>query len=447
MKLKNQISNASLEGITCIWACFIVHLVLIIGIFAISMNSGMTFVEFWQWVTDNFVNGEFEVKLIILYLIFAPLLWFGLSVASLRERIRDAKKANNYTYTIKDIIFCNEGICVRYKNPQLPDKKVVYQNITNLKLTIKTGISYNKYGSYSCIYGVYISLCNVENKEYSIYYSPVIVKNLYKLVYYSQFVKNFEYGFSGSGEQTKVTLTKNINKIIKNGYKTPFSIKIADFIFKGLIAIPAIFILFGIYMLTPNFTNEAEKEYASYIESGYTYFQENSYDKALSEYDKALNLNNKDHVLYYYRALVYKYERRYDKAIQEAETGIQYINKGSTYFKVKNYKFMKDDIGLYDTLADTYMQLKEYDKAITALDYIEKHNKYKFTDVYLKKGMCEFYTNQNDKALEDFEKHRDIVFDYIADQASSEYKASYPTYTQDDITNINAWIGAVRKRK
>ena len=62
MKLKNQISQASLEGIICILALFIIHLLLAVGIFVISINSGMTFAEFWEWVADNFINGEFELK-------------------------------------------------------------------------------------------------------------------------------------------------------------------------------------------------------------------------------------------------------------------------------------------------------------------------------------------------------------------------------------------------
>ena len=445
MKLKNQISQASLEGIICILALFIIHLLLAVGIFIISINSGMTFAEFWEWVADNFINGEFELKLIILYLIFAPLLWLVLSIVNIKERTIDVKKANNHTHTIKDIIFEKEGICIRYKNPQLFDKKITYKNITNFKLTVKTGISYNKYGSYSCIFGASLSLCDIENKEYSIYYSPVNINNLYKLVYYSQFMKNFEYEFSGNGEQTKEKLTKNINKIIKNGYKTPFSIKITNYMVKGLLGFAAIMFVFGIYMITPNFSNTGEKEYASIVENGYTYFQNNMYSRALIEYDKALDINNEDHVLYYYRALVFEHEGKYDKAIQEAEKGIQYIDKNSVYFKVKNYKFIKDDIGLYDTLANCYMQLKEYNKAISALNYIEKHNKYKFTDVYFKRGMCEFYMNQKNKALDDFEKHRDIIFDYIAEQESSEYKAMYPTYTQKDVANINNWIRATRK--
>ena len=214
---------------------------------------------------------------------------------------------------------------------------------------------------------------------------------------------------------------------------------------KGLLGFAAIMFVFGIYMITPNFSNTGEKEYASIVENGYTYFQNNMYSRALIEYDKALDINNEDHVLYYYRALVFEHEGKYDKAIQEAEKGIQYIDKNSVYFKVKNYKFIKDDICLYDTLANCYMQLKEYNKAISALNYIEKHNKYKFTDVYFKRGMCEFYMNQKNKALDDFEKHRDIIFDYIAEQESSEYKAMYPTYTQKDVANINNWIRATRK--
>ncbi len=436
MRLKNQISQASLESIICILAFSIMHLLIDIGIIIISINSGMNFTEFWNWVLDNFVNGELELKLIILYLIIAPFFWGVLSIRNVRERTIDITKANCYTYTIKDMIFNNQGVCIRYKNSHLAAKRIAYYNIKKLKLTIQ--------GTYSCLYGAYIAITDIENKEYSIFYSPVNIKKLYKLACYSQYMKNFEYNCTGDGREIKENLTKNIDKIIKNNYKIPSFINFADYFKKTLAGIFAFVFIFYIYYITPNFTTNTEKEYASHIENGYAYFQNHLYDNALAEYDKALNMNDKDHVLYYYRALVYKEERQYDRVIQEAKTGIQYVNKSSTYFKVKNYKFMKDDIGLYDILADSYMQLKEYENAITALNYLEHHSKYKYTDVYFKKGMCEFYTNQKNKALEDFEKHRDIIFDYIADQAGSEYKDDYPVYTQKDITNINAWIRAAK---
>ena len=66
--------------------------------------------------------------------------------------------------------------------------------------------------------GLYI---NIKSGSYSfsIHHAPVDLNKLYKVIYYSQYMKNFSYRFTGRGEQTKETLQKIIDDYITNGYK------------------------------------------------------------------------------------------------------------------------------------------------------------------------------------------------------------------------------------
>ena len=57
-----------------------------------------------------------------------------------------------------------------------------------------------------------------------------------------------------------------------------------------------------------------------------------------------------------------------------------------------------------------------------------------------------YYLNQKEEALRDFYRHKRIVEKYLQDQATSEYKARYPVYTQKHLNNINKWIEATLER-
>ena len=239
-------------------------------------------------------------------------------------------------------------------------------------------------------------------------------------------------------------IEKNFKKIIENDYKLPLSLLLPELILYLLYGIFILAVGFVFYMQIPAHTNDVEKEYASYVETGYGYFQNGYYYDALKEYDKALNINSEDHVLYYYRALAYEYSKQYDKAIVEANKGIEYINSKSTFNDARNVKLVKNDIGIYTTLTDCYMETKRYDEALNAINYVIDHVKYKYTDAYFKRGMCKFYLGDKAGALADFFKHREIINMYLEDQANSKYKAAYPTYTNKNLENINLWINPCR---
>ena len=438
MKIKHQTSKTTITGILCILAFVVVFMAIDSAVLIISLNNGMTINDFFVWVWESFVNNDFELKLIIIALILMPIIMTGVLMTEVMTRIRDNKKLNN-DKLLKYINFVKNGITLVYKNPQY-NKNILYSNIEKLSLTIETGITTGKYGSYDCVYGANIDITDNNGREHHVYYMPVKILNIYKIVCLTKYMKNFKYKFTGNGNDIKKKLTKNFLKIINNNYKITFGMYFAQSITTILIVIALLPFLFSIYFFVPAFTTPEEKTYTSHIEQGYTYFQNGMYNKALREYDKALNMDNQDHVLYYYRAIVYQKMRHYSKAIQEAENGIKYVNSKSTYFKVKNYKFMKDDIGLYTILAECYMELGEYEKAIDACNYVSKHVKYKYSDIYFKLGICNYHLNHKQKALEYFNKHRDIIQDYLYEQAATDYPAKYPTYTQNDLININQWI-------
>ena len=197
-----------------------------------------------------------------------------------------------------------------------------------------------------------------------------------------------------------------------------------------------------IYLYFPPVLSSSDKEYLSYMEQGYKYYQNDDYENSIAEYDKAQNIHDNDSTLYYYKGLSYYYDRQFEKASEEAEKGINVLNKKSAYYRAKNFKLANNDIGLYSLLGDSEKKLKNYSKAKSAYTYVINHVKYTYTDVYFERGQCEFYLNEKESALNDFYKHKQIIEKYLEDQANSEYKDKYPTYSNKDLENINLWIAA-----
>ena len=440
IKIKNQVSNTSWQDIYVLIAIFLVHAIIDITIIVICLNTGMNLSEFVAYVFNNFVQGEFELKLIILDLIFAPIFLFVAIANGIYKRYLDDKFANLDKNAINDFIFYKEGVSVRYKNADVPQRNIMYKNIKQMRYTI-SAIDTSR-GPY--INNSYVTLVDIDDNIYKLRFFPVNMKKLYKIACYAKYMQSFEYAINGGGKKLRKCLEKNFKKIIANGYKIPIALLLPKIFLYILFGIFILSIGFILYMQIPAHTNDIEKEYASYVDNGYSYYQNGRYDDALREYDKALNINKEDHVLYYYRALAYQYRGQYNKAIDEANKGIEYINLKSTYHYAKNIKLIKDDIGLYDTLADCYMQIKQYNKALDSINYVIEHVSYKYTDAYFKRGMCKFYLDDKAGALTDFYKHREIINTYLEDQNSTEYKALYPMYTNKNLENVNLWINACR---
>ena len=188
MKIKHQTSKSTITGILCILAFVIVFTAIDLAILIISLNNGMTINDFFVWVWESFVNNDIELKFIIIVLILIPFIMTGVLISEVITRIRDNKNVNN-DKLVKYINFVKEGITLAYKNTQY-NKNILYSNIENLSLTIETGIARGKYGPYDCVYGAHIDITDNKGIEYHVYYLPLKILNLYKIVCLTKYMKN-----------------------------------------------------------------------------------------------------------------------------------------------------------------------------------------------------------------------------------------------------------------
>lgn len=275
---------------------------------------------------------------------------------------------------------------------------------------------------------------------------------LLRLIDNSRFLPNFTYEIQGNSEETK----EDIKYYAQYGKRLPWykmlgiSLKKVPIFIKILLGASLLGFFSCMFMLAylnfPTFTSETDKEYVSYIEQGYKYFQDDNYNRSMVEYDKAMAIHNDDPVLYERRVWTLKRAKKYEEAVEEAKIGISYIGKKSPYNAAKKYRFdTKEDIALYTTLGECLYKLKRYQEAEDAYDYVIKYSHYTYSDMYFERGRCRYYLLKKDAALEDFNKHKEIIEKYLEDQKTTEYPDMYPRYDQKNLENINLWIKACYK--
>jgi hypothetical protein len=197
---------------------------------------------------------------------------------------------------------------------------------------------------------------------------------------------------------------------------------------------------FFIYSLIPNSTNKTDKEYIGYFDNASYYTANHNYENAIIEYEKAQQIHDDDPVLYEFKADVYYLNSEPQKAINTAQKGIECLKNKSTYYKVKNYKFIgKNDIQLYIILGENYQELKQYDKAEEAYTYVIEHDP-KYIKAYFKRGYCRYEQSKPD-AKEDFYKYKQLVEEYIAKQEQSpKNRVLYSEYSKKDVDQANKWL-------
>ena len=249
MRIKNLTSNASNQGIFCILALFLAFAAIDIAILVIVLNSGMTLGESFSWMFSSFCDADLGMKFVYLVLLIFPFFWLYLLVNELKVRIADDAIAYNSETFVKYVDFTDDKIKLSYLKSNCT-KEIYYKNIDSIELVIDTCIAYNKYGPYSAMQGLYI---NIKSGSYSfsIHHAPVDLNKMYKVIYYSQYMKNFSYRFTGRGEQTKETLQKTIDDYITNGYKktlrtnlhSPVNPIVLTIIFVSIITVWLFFIL------------------------------------------------------------------------------------------------------------------------------------------------------------------------------------------------------------
>ena len=221
------------------------------------------------------------------------------------------------------------------------------------------------------------------------------------------------------------------------------SLKTRYYTIFGILAINVGFLIF---LAIPHLLSENEKLYMEHLNSGNSLYYQRKYKKALEEYNLAENIYSEDSQLYIYKAYCYRKQKEYAKAIENAKKALKYPDSKSIYKKAHNFKSnLNNDISAYEVIGKCAYAQKNYKVAKEAYSYIINHVTYKYTDAYLYRGICEYYLNEKQAALMDFEKHKQIINSYIYDQTNSEYPSIHPTYTNKNLVNINKWIDATNR--
>ena len=122
---------------------------------------------------------------------------------------------------------------------------------------------------------------------------------------------------------------------------------------------------------------------------GFAYGELKQYDKAIADFDKAIELNPEDvHVDYRNRGVAYRKLKQYDKAIADYDKAIELNPK---------------DADTYHNRGFAYDELKQYDKAIADYDKAIKLNP-EYAYAYNNRGYTYLWLKKCDKAQTDFKK-------------------------------------------
>ena len=55
------------------------------------------------------------------------------------------------------------------------------------------------------------------------------------------------------------------------------------------------------------------------------------------------------------------------------------------------------------------------------------------------------HLGDNNHALQDYYKHKEIILNYMDEQAKSDYPMTHPTYTNKDLESINKRINDMKR--
>ena len=177
-----------------------------------------------------------------------------------------------------------------------------------------------------------------------------------------------------------------------------------------------------------NMAIEFNPKYAkAYRNRGNVHFKLNQYEKAIEDYKKAMGLNPNLAEAYNNRGLAYHKLNQYEEAIKDYKKAIEldprganaYYNRGNAYRGLNQYEeAIKDykkaieldprDANAYYNRGNAYRDLNKHEEAI------EDYNKAielspNLAQPYANRGITRLQTNEDlDKAIEDFKHARDL---------------------------------------
>lgn len=360
---------------------------------------------------------------------------------------------------LSDIYIYDNEIILTFKIRDKISKTISIQKNNIQKFKLDAHIKLCNRGKYSSSvdvkYKFFIDLIKGQDITINQLADLTIIESNYKFLYRimdgAKNIPNFEINFTSNSEIIKAELDyyKRFGKkipLIVQFKKASIFLKILYLLMIASICCSIYCCFQDIRYFIPLKLSASEQKYINYVSSSYEYFQADRYNEAIESLDKAKAIFQTDPHLYYCYAISYEHKKDYYNAIKSARQGIALLGNKEIYYKQYRYKH-KSDIQLYSALADSYFKNKEWQNAIEAYTYIIQNTKYSYDKSHFKRGQAYYHLRQYDLARQDFLKHKDVILDYLEDQANSEYKAKYPTYTNAHLKNIYEWIHACEKYK
>jgi tetratricopeptide (TPR) repeat protein len=137
---------------------------------------------------------------------------------------------------------------------------------------------------------------------------------------------------------------------------------------------------------TPTNTTTDSNNAIAYLERGNDYLDTERYDKALTEYNQAIQINPNYAEAYNSRGIVYAHLQQYDKALADFDRAI---------------KIDPSDAKAYNGRGVVYYNLQQYDKALA--DYARAIQiDPNYANAYSNRGVVYYNLQQYDKALADY---------------------------------------------
>ncbi len=180
----------------------------------------------------------------------------------------------------------------------------------------------------------------------------------------------------------------------------------------------------GDYVLFSLEQSSGEKDADAYFESGNVHFKKGEYDRAIADYNRALDINSRHTDAYYHRGYIYHLKGEYDKALSDYNHAIEinakysqvYHNRGNIYLTKGKYDLVIEDCNKaleINPMAETFytrgvaygnkgryeLAIADYSKAIEMnSEYVDAYNNRGLTYVWMRK--YDLATADCNKALE-----------------------------------------------
>jgi len=168
---------------------------------------------------------------------------------------------------------------------------------------------------------------------------------------------------------------------------------------------------------------DKDKTAELYIWRGNLCYNLEDYDKAIADYNKAIEINPNNELAFYNRVSVWVAKKKYDKAIEDCN---KIIKLNSKYVDI-----------YYTDRGNIWKAQQKYDKAITDYTNAIKLNPY-FANAYYNRGLAKKENNVDPEgSKQDFKKYLELITD--ANDIWAKYANQYIEELNEKIKDSELW--------